>query len=99
MLPLNLSDTAATSQDCLSLHCLSHQSRVGSAIFRMQVAEGCEVISSSVTHKCYNFHAFLCVCVYVCMPGFLYERQEKCLNSEWIVELYHPPATTTSTSG
>ena len=41
MLPLNLSDTAATSQDGSSLD-LSHPSRVGSAIFRMQVAEACD---------------------------------------------------------
>ena len=36
LLPLNLSDTAATSQDGSS-----QPLRVGNAIFRMQVAEGC----------------------------------------------------------
>ena len=40
MLPLNLSDTAATSQDGSSLEFIAPIG-VGSAIFRMQVAEGC----------------------------------------------------------
>ena len=44
---LNLSDTAATSQDGLYLEGL----RVGSAIFRMQVAEGCE----------FQYNVFFCV--------------------------------------
>ena len=38
MLPLNLSDTAATSQDGLSLEFIAPR-----AIFRMQEAEGCAV--------------------------------------------------------
>ena len=37
MVSLNLSDTAATSQDGLSLEFITP-----SAIFRMQVAEGCD---------------------------------------------------------
>ena len=46
MLPLNLSDTAASSQDG-SPQNLLHPSRVGSAIFRMQVAEGCGLLSEA----------------------------------------------------
>ena len=40
MLPVNLSDTAATSQDGVSIEFIAPM-RVGSGIFRMQVAEGC----------------------------------------------------------
>ena len=41
MLPLNLSDTAATSQDGSSLEFIAPIAG-GSALFMMQVAEGCE---------------------------------------------------------
>ena len=40
MLPLSLSDTAATSQDGASLE-FTATIAVGSVLFRIQVAEGC----------------------------------------------------------
>ena len=43
MLLLNLSDTASTSQDGSSLEFIAAM-RVGSAIFRMRVAEGCAAL-------------------------------------------------------
>ena len=65
-----------------------------------------------LTAKSYHHHSHIYATIFmglhVCvhfffvilpMPGFLYDRQDYCLNSEWIVRLYHPPATTTSTSG
>ena len=46
MLLLNLSDTDATSQDGPSLEFIT--AIIGSAIFRMQVAEGCAGVAGTV---------------------------------------------------
>ena len=54
-LPLNLSDTAATSQDGSSLTFIAAIAGTGSAIFRMQVAEGCACPCRVAKFKVFKF--------------------------------------------